>query len=232
MFRKEDDFKAFQRVMIEAHERQPIRIVSHCVLSNHWHFVVWPEQDGQLTDFFRWLAHTHAMRSRVSHRTVGYGPLYQGRFKSFPVQCDDHLLSLLRYVERDPLSAGLVERAELWRWSSLWSRARGDNAVKALLSPWPVERPTNWTVRVNSPLTARELDRVRVSLARGRPYGADDWVMQTVSQLGLQQTVRPEGRPRKASQVADETTKLRQVGAGNAKRKRTESRPGHGSPDR
>ncbi len=96
MFRKEDDFKAFQRVMVEAHERQPIRILSYCVLSNHWHFVVWPEQDGQLTDFFRWLAHTHAMRWRVSRRTVGYGPLYQGRFKSFPVQCDDHLLSLLR----------------------------------------------------------------------------------------------------------------------------------------
>src|SRR5262249_8747751 len=95
---------------------------------------------------------THAIRWRVAHRTVGYGPLYQGRFKSFPVQRDEHLLSLLRYVERNPLSAGLVERAELWRWSSLWSRAHGDKAVKALLSPWPLERPSNWTVRVNSPL--------------------------------------------------------------------------------
>ncbi len=76
--------------------------------------------------------------------------------KTFPVQCDDHLLSLLRSVERNPLSAGLVERAELWRWSSLWSRAHGDNAVKALLSPWPVERPANWTIRVNFPLTAKE----------------------------------------------------------------------------
>ena len=106
MFRKEADFEAFERVMVEAHERQPIRILSYCVLSNHWHFVVWPEEDGQLTDFFRRLAHTHAMRWRVSHRTVGYGHLYQGRFKSFPVQSDDHLLGLLRYVERNPLSAG------------------------------------------------------------------------------------------------------------------------------
>ncbi len=150
----------------------------------------------------------------------------------FRKECDDHILSLLRYVERNPLSAGLVERAELWRWSSLWSRAHDDKAVKALLSPWPVERPANWTVRVNSPLTAKELDRVRVSLARGRPYGADDWVMQTVSQLGLQHTVRPEGRPRKVSQFAGDMTNLRQVAAGNGKRKRTESRPGHGSPDR
>ena len=79
MFRKEADFEAFERVMVEAHERQPIRILSYCVLSNHWHFVAWPEEDGQLTDFFRRLAHTHAMRWRVSHRTVGYGHLYQGK---------------------------------------------------------------------------------------------------------------------------------------------------------
>src|SRR6516165_9516930 len=108
MFRKTPDFEAFERVMVEAHQREPIRILAYCILSNHWHFVVWPERDGQLSDFFRWLAHTHAMRWRVSHRTVGYGHLYQGRFKSFPVQSDGHLLTLLRYVERNPLSAHLV----------------------------------------------------------------------------------------------------------------------------
>ena len=174
MFRKEADFEAFERVMVETHLRQPIRILSYCVLSNHWHFVAWPEEDGQLTDYFRRLAHTHAMRWRVSHRTVGYGHLYQGRFKSFPVQSDDHLLALLRYVERNPLSAGLVERAQLWRWGSLWSRVNGEEAIKALLSPWPVERPSNWTARVNTPLTAKELDRVRLSIERGRPYGSDE----------------------------------------------------------
>jgi REP element-mobilizing transposase RayT len=96
MFRKESDFGAFERVMVETHQRQPIRILSYCVLSNHWHFVLWPAADGQVTDFFRRLAHTHAVRWRVSHRTVDYGHLYQDRFKSFPVQSDDHLLGLLR----------------------------------------------------------------------------------------------------------------------------------------
>src|SRR6266550_2546491 len=84
LFGKDADFEAFQRVLIEAHQRHPIRVLSYCVLSNHWHFVVWPDADGQVTAFFRWLAHTHAMRWRVAHRTVGYGPLEQGRFKSFP----------------------------------------------------------------------------------------------------------------------------------------------------
>jgi putative transposase len=206
MFRKDADFEAFERVMVEAHQRQPIRVLSYCVMSNHWHFVVWPEHDGQLTDFFRRLAHTHAVRWRVSHRTVGYGHLYQGRFKSFPVQSDEHLLSVVRYVERNPLSARLVERAQLWQWGSLWARVHGEEAIKALLSPWPVERPANWTARVNAPLSAKELTRVRVSIERGRPYGADDWVRSTVSDLGLEHTVRSEGRPRKASRTANDTT--------------------------
>jgi putative transposase len=205
MFRKTADFESFERVMVEAHRREPVRILSYCVLSNHWHFVVWPERDGQLSDFFRWLAHTHAMRWRVAHRTVGYGHLYQGRFKNFPVQSDEHLLSLLRYVERSPLSARLVEKAEEWRWCSLWSRAHGDAAVRGLLSLWPVRRPANWTARVNAPLAAKDLRRVQVSIERGRPYGDDRWVTKTVKALKLEHTVRREGRPSGAEQSSPDT---------------------------
>lgn len=197
LFAQEADFEAFQHVMIEAHRRHPIRVLSYCILSNHWHFVVWPEADGEVTDFFRWLAHTHAMRWRVAHRTVGHGPLYQGRFKSFPVQSDDHVLTVLRYVERSALAAGLVERAERWRWGGLWARRHGDEAIKAILSAWPVERPKDWVRRVNAPLSAQELRRLRTSVERDRPYGEDGWVKRTVSELGLEHTIRPEGRPPK-----------------------------------
>ena len=107
---------------------------------------------------------------------------------------------LLRYVERNPLSAGLVERAQLWRWGSLWARVHGEQAIKALLSPWPVERPANWTARVNAPLTAKELDRVRVSIERGRPYGGDDWVRKTVKRLAWSTPFVPKaGHARRAS---------------------------------
>ncbi len=167
LFGQDADFAAFQRIMIEAHQRHPIRILSYCVLSNQWHFVVWPKADGEVTDFFRWLAHTHAMRWRVAHRTVGSGHLYRGRFKSFPVQGDEHVLTLLRYVERNALGAGLVERAEQWRWGGLWARRRGDAAIKGILSPWPVERPRDWLARVNRPLSAKELRRLRISMERG-----------------------------------------------------------------
>jgi putative transposase len=106
----------------------------------------------------------------------------------------------LRYVERNPLLAGLVEKAQLWRWCSLWSRVDGEAEIKALLSTWPVDLPTNWTARVNAPLAAKELGRLRLSMPRGRPYGGDEWARRTVKQLGLEHTVRPEGRPRRVSQ--------------------------------
>jgi putative transposase len=197
LFRGNADFEAFQQVMVECYERHPIRILSYGVLSNHWHFADWPKTDDQVPAFFRWLAHTHAMRWRVAHRTVGDGPVYQGRLKSFPVQSDEHLLTVLRFVERNPLGAGLVARAEHWHWSSLWARTHGDDAIKGILSPWPVQRPVDWTRRVNAALSARELGRLRVSVARGQPFGENEWVKRMVRAHRLEHTVRPQGRPPK-----------------------------------
>lgn len=196
MFRKDGDFEAFNRLLIEAHKRLPIRILSYCIMSTHWHLVVWPVNDGDLTAFFRWLAHTHAMRWRVSHRTVGYGHLYQGRFKSFPVQRNDHFLAVCRYVERNPLMARIVDRAQDWRYSSLWAREYGPGEMRAILSPWPVERPRNWVRHVNEPLSNKERDRMmRTTLARNQPFGDEQWVEKTAKQLNLEHTLRREGRP-------------------------------------
>lgn len=197
LFRNDADFAAFERVILEAHERVPLRILSWCVMSNHWHFVVWPRTDSEVTAFFRWLAHTHAMRWRVAHRTVGYGHLYQGRFKSFPVQRDSHLLSVLRYVERNALSAGLVKRAQDWRWGSLWVRQNREKSLAGLMCDWPVDRPGHWVDWVNEPINAKEMKRLETSLKRGRPFGDDRWVLRTAERLDLTHTMRPEGRPRK-----------------------------------
>ena len=70
-----------------------------------------PETDSQLSEFFRWLTHTHTMRWHAHYHTEGTGHLYQGRFKTFPIEADDHLLTVLRYVERNPLRAAMCERA-------------------------------------------------------------------------------------------------------------------------
>ena len=199
LFRRPADFEAFERILIEAHERFGLRVCAWCIMGNHWHFVAWPRRDGELRDFFRWLTHTHAMRWRVSHHSVGYGPLYQGRFKSFPIEQDEAFLLACRYVERNALSAGLVRRAQDWRHGSLWARLHGPAELRRVLcDDWPVPRPRDWTERVNAVLTAREIERVRTSIARGRPLGGEEWLRRTVRRLGLEHTVRAEGRPRKA----------------------------------
>lgn len=205
LFRKEADYAAFERVMLAAHQRVPLRLLNWCIMKNHWHFVVWPQSDRQVTDFFRWLANTHAMRWRVSRRTVGWGHLYQGRFKAFPIQTDRHFLTVCRYVERNALTAGAVGRAEEWRWGSLWVRRQGPAELRGMLSEWPIACPPNWLKLVNTPLGPKELARVRLSAARGQPYGDPAWVQETAAELDLGHTLRREGRPAKDAQKVDET---------------------------
>ena len=196
VFRTEKDFLAFEALIAEALERHPIRMLSYCLMGTHWHFIVWPREDGELSVFFRWLTHTHAMRWRVSHRTVGYGPLYQGRFKSFPVQpTGESLRAACRYVERNALTAGLVKQAQDWRFGSLWARLHPSPQRPPILSDWPEPIPRNWVDRVNAPLTQKELTRMAASIKRSRPFGDDDWLARTVRKLGLEHTVRREGRP-------------------------------------
>jgi len=197
LFRKEADYAAFEQLLCQAQARHPTRILAWCLMPNHWHFVLWPRADGELTAFVRWLAHTHAMRWHVAHRTVGCGHLYQGRFKSLPVQDDAHFLTVCRYVERNALTAGLVSRAEQWRWGSLWVRRSGSRELRALLSEWPLARPRNWVPAVNTPLPGKELEKLRLCVRRNRPYGDEAWQQRTAARLGLPHTLRAEGRPRK-----------------------------------
>jgi putative transposase len=199
LFEKDADYAAFERILEQAHERTPLRILAYCVMPNHWHMVVWPDDgaDTQVSEFFRWLTVTHAQRWHAHYRTSGTGHVYQGRFKSFPVDSDEHLYIVLRYVERNPVRANLVERAIAWRWSSAWRVARGDAKAKSLLTDWPIERPTDWARRVNRPETQAELDAIRRCVRRARPYGREAWCQQMIQRLGLQWTIRPRGRPRK-----------------------------------
>ncbi len=194
LFQKEADYEAFERVLEEAQELFPLDIFAYCVMPNHWHFVLRPMKDNQLTAFLRWLAHTHTMRWHAHYHTSGTGHLYQGRFKSFPVEDDDHFYTLVRYVERNALRANLVAQAEAWRWSSLWRHESGDAESRSLLARWPVPRPRNWVAQVNASQTEAELEAVRRALRRSSP----EWQQTTAQRLGLQATLKPRGRPRKA----------------------------------
>jgi putative transposase len=144
----------------------------------------------------RWITVTHTQRWHAHHHTAGTGPIYQGRFKSFPVQSDKHFVTVARYVERNALRAKLVRHAEDWQWGSLWRRTQGGSKLTTWLSDWPVERPHEWMARVNRTQTASELASLRVSVQRGRPFGADDWVQRMAKRFGMESTLRPRGRPK------------------------------------
>jgi len=112
LFQKDGDYEAFERVLVEALEEHPTRLLSYSLMPNHWHLVLWPRKDHELSSFVRWLTHTHTMRWHAHYHTSGSGHLYQGRFKSFPVETDEHFFTVVRYVERNGLRAKLASKAE------------------------------------------------------------------------------------------------------------------------
>ncbi len=147
---------------------------------------------------------THTQRWRHFRRTVGEGPLYQGRFKCFPIQVEgtdggSHFRTVCRYVERNPLRAGMVARAEDWRHSSLHARQNPTRTAAGLirLHPWPVDERADWVAWVNEPQTAKEFEALRTSARRGRPFGDEAWQRRVAADLGLDHILRPPGRPRK-----------------------------------
>ena len=195
IFRSAADYAAFERVLAETCDAVPMRVLTFCLMPNHWHLVLWPQADGDLSVFMHRLTMTHTMRWHHARQTAGTGPLYQGRFKSFPVASDEHFFTVCRYVERNPLRANLVERAEDWRWSGLWHRSHPGNLLN--LADWPLCPPTDWLQHVNQPHTVAELAAIHESVQRGLPYGSDDWRRDTADHLGIRLESRRAGRPRK-----------------------------------
>ncbi|MBI1917920.1 MAG: transposase [Planctomycetes bacterium] len=196
VFHKDGDYAAFVKALADVCREVPLRPLAYCLMPNHFHLVLWPKGDTDLGRGMQWLLTTHVRRYHEHYHSSGH--VWQGRFKAFPLEQDEHLLTVLRYVERNPLRAGLVKRAEDWPWSSLHGRAAG--VPKAFLSLGPMPLPKDWLGFVNAALTDAELDRLRRSVARGTPFGADCWVRETAARLGLEASLRPRGRPRKYSQ--------------------------------
>jgi putative transposase len=193
VFHKRDDYEAFLGLLPRAVERLPMRILAYCVMPNHFHLVLWPHEDGDLGRFMQWLLTSHVRRYHRHYDSSGH--VWQGRFKAFPIQQDEHYLSVVRYVERNPLRANLVRRAENWLWSS--HRHRQSAEASELIHPGPVSLPSNWQTIVNRPQSEAEVAALRRSIVRGTPYGSDHWTKLTARRLDLESTLRPRGRPRK-----------------------------------
>jgi len=204
IFEKDADYEAFEKVLGEAHERIELRIIAYTVMPNHWHLVVWPRADTDVTEFLQWLTVTHTMRWHAHYQTSGTGHLYQGRFKSFPVQSDEHLFKVLRYVERNPVRAGLVKRAQDWRWSSLWRRVHDDEVETPWLTAtkdWPAQPPTDYIAWINRAETPKELAALARSVRRGTPFGSAAWTARVARSQKLESSLRDPWRPKKLTRA-------------------------------
>jgi REP-associated tyrosine transposase len=183
LFEGPSDYDAFEEVLAEAANRAPMRLLSYTIMPNHWHLVVWPTGDADLSRYMHWLTMTHAQRWHLARHGIETGAVYQGRFKAVPVQSDDHLLRVCRYVERNPVRAGLVAHPEAWRWSS--ARRFLSLTSGPILRPWPCPQPNDWSVRINAPETPRQLQVVRHSVTHGVPHGNRAWRREIGARLGL-----------------------------------------------
>jgi putative transposase len=184
-------------VLEETLEQVPMRLLSYCLMPTHWHLVLWPRKTGDLAAFMQRLTTMHVRRWHRHRHSDGRGHLYQGTYKSFPVQEDAHFSTVARYVERNALRGGKVKRAEDWQWGSLWRRLTGSPQQRQILSEWPVERRRDWLQWVNRPQTEKELAALREAVKRGRPFGDPAWQGRTAKKLNLESTFRERGRPRK-----------------------------------
>lgn len=197
IFDTDADYQQFESVLEEAVEKYDMRLLAYCIMPNHWHLVLHPKQDGDLQAFMSWLTNTHTRRWHVAKSTVGQGHLYQGRYKSFVCEQDQHLLTVLRYVERNAKKANLVKKAEQWQWSSVWRRQYGTAQQQHMLSVWPTLVPKNYISLLNTPLTNTEEEALERSEAKNIPFGKDSWIERVVEKYGIEQVLRPTGRPRK-----------------------------------
>jgi putative transposase len=202
VFANAGDHRAFLHALGQTQRRYPFALYGYCLMGNHFHLLLAPAPGQSVSRILQSLTVAHTWRYHKAHASCGH--VWQGRFKSPVVQSDESALTVLRYIEANPLRARMVTDLAAYRWSSYPVHGLGrDDALVRPLPCWEslgrveVGRQAYWRRWVHEPLTERELAAVRQSVVSGRPYGAEPWVQATAAALGLGLAHRPRGRPRK-----------------------------------
>ncbi len=193
IFHKDQDYAIFIKLLKEGMALFSVNIFAYCLMPNHFHFVLSPCRANSLSRLMQWLLTSHVRRYHKHYGTSGH--VWQGRYKSFLIKEDEHLLTVVRYVEGNPVRAGLVSSANDWPYSS--HRERIGNKINRIVVYSPVDLPSDWANYVDTPLTDRELDKLNQSVNRQTPFGNSEWQKKMSQIYGLEHTLRPRGRPRK-----------------------------------
>ena len=179
IFQTDSDYKMFEELLEEIVVLRDMRIIAYCIMPNHWHLILHPRVDGQLSSCMHWLTTTHSRRWLASRKVEGGGHVYQGRYKSFLVEEDAYLLQVIRYVERNPVRAKLVSDAKSWKYSSLFRRGKRDG----FLSDTLIDLPNHYLEWVNEP--EDNIEQIRKSVHNGIPFGSDNWLLDTKERFNL-----------------------------------------------
>lgn len=191
LFQQPADYDLFLRVLRDALERVPVRLLAYVLMPNHWHLVLWPGRGHVLADLMKWATATHVQWYRITTGTRGRGALYQGRYRAIPVDSDAYFYNLIRYVERNPLRKCLARTADGWRWSSCWPSPGPDHPH---LSEWPVPKPGDWDARLREAEEGAQLEEIRTAIRQNLPYGRPVWQKDVVSRLGWPTGLERPGR--------------------------------------
>jgi len=170
VFHKGQDFYVFVRTMKEAKKRYAVNVYAYCLMPNHFHIVLMSDKADHLSKWMQWIMTSHVRRYHQHYQTSGH--VWQGRYKNFIIQKDEHLLTVLRYVEANPVRAGLVSSARDWPWSS--HNVRIHDAIDGIVDILPMELPSDWAEYVDEPLRKKEIERLNQSVNRQSPYGKSE----------------------------------------------------------
>lgn len=200
IFVREGDQERYLEFLQLYTERHGLTVLGYCLMTNHVHLIAVPETEGSLGDALRAAHARYAQMLNTREDWVGH--LWQGRYFSCPLD-EAHYWAALRYIEQNPVRAGLVKRAEAYRWSSAAAHCglRQDPLVSAAL-PEGVT-PRAWRTRLNQPLGEVDIEQLTSRTRAGLPCGDDDYVAAVSEQVGRSLVLRPPGRPRKQRENGD-----------------------------
>jgi len=199
------DYLTFLHALAQTRRRYPFRLYGYCLMTNHFHLLLSPDPGQSISRILQSLSVAHTWHYHQRQATVGH--VWQGRFKSPVIEEDDHALVVLRYIEANPLRAGMVSNLASYPWSSY--RVHGMGGSDPLLTPLPIweslgkqeaRRQAYWREWLHTPFREAELGAVRRSVVTGRPFGST-WTRRVAGLLGLGLEERRRGRPKKEAKM-------------------------------
>ena len=193
VFFREEDYQAYLDLLAEWCELQGVEIWAYCLMPNHVHLMVVPRSAEGLA---RAIGEAHRRYTRfINFREKWRGYLWQGRFASFPMD-RAYALACARYIELNPVRAGLAKKPEGWLWSSAGAHLRGEIGP-IIRSPKPLGNPAEWASLLNGGLAEAEAEAIRRAERTGRPLGSERFIERLEGRLGRALKPQKPGRKKK-----------------------------------